>query len=309
MTGPDRDRLALITVTTAEGTSRRGTGYLVEPGVVLTAKHVMIGKPGDASMATAVVWLLSPEPERREQAVSKVECGSATVDVAILELKGACQTHCRREVQLGWFDRSYAVDAVTCGFPHFELMPGNSSYVSETTEARGRLLPSAGSVLGNYEMEVTANPLSNKQWEGMSGAPVFAEGRFVGMVQCAAANGSRLHVLPLRKLLDANPRLMSSTHIAEVVPGGGLSPRLVPAPEGAVNPGTLLLARHCVVPFHERIRDREIARLDAWCNSAKHVSLGLLVGPGGAGKTRLLIEYCRARRRAGWRVLAPAIRR
>jgi tetratricopeptide (TPR) repeat protein len=65
-------------------------------------------------------------------------------------------------------------------------------------------------------------------------------------------------------------------------------------------PSKLLTARYEVVSFEEEGRRREIQRLTDWCRSPEPASVLLLHGPGGAGKTRLLIEWCRRLRHQGW---------
>ena len=55
-----------------------------------------------------------------------------------------------------------------------------------------------------------------------------------------------------------------------------------------------------MVPFEEAGRERELAELTAWCAADAPASVFLLHGQGGAGKTRLLIEWCRRLRHQGW---------
>ncbi len=65
-------------------------------------------------------------------------------------------------------------------------------------------------------------------------------------------------------------------------------------------PSKLLTARYEVVPFEEAGRRLEIQQLTVWCQSTDLASVLLLHGPGGAGKTRLLIEWSRRLRHQGW---------
>ena len=53
------------------------------------------------------------------------------------------------------------------------------------------------------------------------------------------------------------------------------------------------------IPFVGRKRERE--RLNSWLDSPAPVSVRVLAGPGGRGKTRLVLETCRTRAAAGWR--------
>ena len=61
----------------------------------------------------------------------------------------------------------------------------------------------------------------------------------------------------------------------------------------------LLRADYGVVPFHPQ-RAAEIGELVAWCERDARVSVRLLHGPGGTGKSRLLVEVTDRLRRRGW---------
>ncbi len=66
------------------------------------------------------------------------------------------------------------------------------------------------------------------------------------------------------------------------------------------SPGHLLTAAHEVVPFHTQLRRAELDDLAAWCDDDARASVWLWTGEGGAGKTRLIIEWCRQLRAQGW---------
>ena len=74
------------------------------------------------------------------------------------------------------------------------------------------------------------------------------------------------------------------------------------------SPAVLLNARHCVVAFHRASRDRELTWLRSWCDRDAPIQAQLMTGPGGSGKTRLMLEWCRELRDEGWRAgfLLPA---
>jgi tetratricopeptide (TPR) repeat protein/nucleoside phosphorylase len=71
-----------------------------------------------------------------------------------------------------------------------------------------------------------------------------------------------------------------------------LKSNTAPRPDAA-SPATLLNARYQFVPFFDVLQARELAFLDDWCAGDKPTSVRVLVGPGGSGKTRLMIEWAR----------------
>ncbi|WP_190023476.1 ATP-binding protein [Streptomyces hiroshimensis] len=77
-------------------------------------------------------------------------------------------------------------------------------------------------------------------------------------------------------------------------------PRLT-VEEARAQPARLLLARQGVVPFTGR--SAELARLAEWRDGAPSVSVLLLHGPGGQGKTRLAARFATLSCEAGWDVL------
>jgi tetratricopeptide (TPR) repeat protein len=66
------------------------------------------------------------------------------------------------------------------------------------------------------------------------------------------------------------------------------------------SPGHLLTAAYEVVPFHRELRRAELDDLAAWCEDETRAGVWLWTGEGGAGKTRLMIEWCRQLRAQGW---------
>lgn len=69
--------------------------------------------------------------------------------------------------------------------------------------------------------------------------------------------------------------------------------------DSSLSPGALLRADvHDGVPFGGR--EFELKELHEWCNASAPVSVKLVTGAGGMGKTRLLIELCEQLRKVGW---------
>lgn len=112
--------------------------------------------------------------------------------------------------------------------------------------------------------------------------------------------------------LDSSSRDSSPVHATGIrrlsILKTGQGPRLEMA-----SPATLLSARYQVVPFFTVLRQRELEILDVWCGRGREsfsatdaatssepcpkktpdplASVRLLVGPGGTGKTRLMIHW------------------
>lgn len=66
----------------------------------------------------------------------------------------------------------------------------------------------------------------------------------------------------------------------------------------ARTPGSLLSAAAEVVPFHSR--EEDLAGLATWRDGGSRLSVKLIIGEGGQGKSRLAREFLRASRASGW---------
>jgi tetratricopeptide (TPR) repeat protein len=79
-----------------------------------------------------------------------------------------------------------------------------------------------------------------------------------------------------------------------------LEARIIPLPAREVSPSMLLAAPFAVVPWHSAGRAEIMATLDAWADdTTQPVAVRLLHAPGGAGKTRLAMEWLQRRRDRG----------
>ncbi|TDB99688.1 hypothetical protein E1267_36770, partial [Nonomuraea longispora] len=145
-------------------------------------------------------------------------------------------------------------------------------------------------------------------WGGMPGAALLAEpaGQLIGLVTSGAA--PYLDAVPVTALLsDARFRELAGVPPGrlETVTGGEpsvpLAGLLAPAREEPPPNGpdwALLPARHAVVPFLGR--EDELARLRAWAAEPAALSIAVLTGRPGTGKSRLAGELCAELAGSGW---------
>ncbi|MFI9839348.1 tetratricopeptide repeat protein [Nonomuraea sp. NPDC051941] len=147
---------------------------------------------------------------------------------------------------------------------------------------------------------------------GLSGAVLLAEpaGQIIGVV-AAGPSGTAPHELdavPATALLGDErfcelagvaPGRMET--VAEDDPSVILADLLAPARERLpqdCSDWTLLMARHAVVPFLGR--DEQLADLRSWAAEPAALSIAVLTGRSGTGKTRLAGELCAELAEAGW---------
>ncbi|WP_327729569.1 trypsin-like peptidase domain-containing protein [Streptomyces sp. NBC_00487] len=162
---------------------RRGSGYLVSPGKVLTAAHVVEGvtgvrvrfqvdRPGERTVEASVAW-------RHEG-----------IDIAVLTLPALADED--TDVAPVPYGRAGEHDAVlrctALGFPRFKLRTdddGSRFRDAEHVHAACAVLSNRRE--GTLDLCVTSPPADDRDperdaWEGMSGAAVFAGGRLIGVV-------------------------------------------------------------------------------------------------------------------------------
>ncbi|WP_260463496.1 trypsin-like peptidase domain-containing protein [Streptomyces sp. TRM72054] len=161
------------------GTGRRGSGYLVAPGRVLTAAHVVAGavgvrvrfeadRPGERTVEASVAW------------------AHAGIDVAVLTVPQD------GDVPAVSYGRPGEQDAVlrctALGFPRFKLRTGaDGSRFRDAEHVHATCAVLSNRREGTLDLGVTPAPAEDPDpgrdaWEGMSGAAVFSGGRLVGVV-------------------------------------------------------------------------------------------------------------------------------
>ncbi|WP_199549429.1 trypsin-like peptidase domain-containing protein [Streptomyces sp. N35] len=174
--------MAEVLAAPADGSrGRRGSGYLVAPGRVLTAAHVIAGAAG--------IRVRFEADRPGEQVVTAaVEWQHEGIDVAVLAIPdaGTGSAAATPYGRLGEHDAVVRCTAV--GFPRFKLRTdrdGSSFRDAEHIQATCAALSNRRE--GTLDLSVDAPPAADPDpgrdsWEGMSGAAVFSDGRLIGMV-------------------------------------------------------------------------------------------------------------------------------
>src|SRR4051812_11938666 len=166
------ERVAEILVETAAGDRRRGSGYLVAPGRVMTAAHVV---------ASAVSVRVRFEADRPEERVLEAEVSfeHPPTDVAVLAVPSSPD-----DVPAARFGRVGERDAVlrcsAMGFPAFKMREGEDGRPYRDSEhVHGTCAVLSNRREGTLDLSV---PPPDGSWDGMSGAAVFSGGRIIGIV-------------------------------------------------------------------------------------------------------------------------------
>ncbi|WP_052849800.1 serine protease [Streptomyces avicenniae] len=307
-------RVAEIIARRAGGGSARGSGYLIAPGRVLTAAHVV---PEDAAGIT--VRFDADLPGERTAAAA-VAWRHRALDIAVLTYRpadGAEDGVAPAVVgRVGEFDGE--VPFSTLGFPLLSLREdgtGGGRY-RDTHQLTATFLPLSNRREGTFDL--AARPVAQalarggSAWEGMSGAPVFSRGLLIGVVVAAhrSPGEERLTATRIDRWADrlrAEPEALATlgTHL-----GADLAPGRLPDVRGrlARTPATPslpdALADPPPPPAVFRYRDAELAAvLDALRPGAAPVPSGralAVTGPAGVGKTSLAAQAAAVARREGW---------
>ncbi|MFE7215709.1 caspase family protein [Streptomyces sp. NPDC057611] len=285
----DAARMAQIVVGAPDRPEWVGSGYRVTNDTVLTAAHLLhrettfdLWFPLDGSGWTA----------RADVAVVDTE-----TDTAVLRFVPPSQAPVVAPVRYGRITRRSAVVPVeTAGFPAYKaFVEGSGSDQHETADI-AHLFGTASSLSnlrrGTLEISVDApaeDASRGTPWAGMSGAPVWAEGRLVGIItsvspregpgRLAAArverflSGSSGHQGDLAALLDID-------HPDTLVE--------IPSPQPKSTTPYLEQIRR-IAPPTLRGRDAELAELAAFCQGEEPYALWQ--APPGAGKTALMAHF------------------
>lgn len=171
-------RVAEVIVTLPGGERRRGSGYRVATGAVLTAAHVVAGadtvrvrfdaaRPGERTVGAAVAW----QHADTDTAVLTVDCPDAVEDASFGRIG----------------ERAAVLSCTAVGFPRFKMRTGDGgARYRDSEHVHGTCAVLSNRKEGTLDLNVTppadATRTRESPWEGMSGAVVFSAGRIVGVV-------------------------------------------------------------------------------------------------------------------------------
>ncbi|MBZ4318781.1 trypsin-like peptidase domain-containing protein [Streptomyces huiliensis] len=281
------ERVAEVVVALADGRGRRGSGYLVAPGRVLTAAHVVEGasgirvrfdadRPGERTGTADVVW------------------AHPGIDVAVLgvadEGTGAAPAAFGR---LG--EQDAVVRCTAVGFPRFKLRTDeDGSRYRDAEHVHARCAALSNRREGTLDLRVDTPPAEDPDaerdaWEGMSGAAVFSGGHLIGVVTRHHRSDGPGRIAAGRVDRWAEALTAGELGALEEALDGGLRPALLPdvLPTAPVELVQEFHRAHLADFAPEELRDRrrETEALVAFCGGTEPYLR--LQGPPWAGKTAL----------------------
>lgn len=289
--GVRADRVAEIIAVLPGGSGRRGSGYLMAAGRVLTAAHVI----ADAR-AVRVRFDADRPGERIVEAT--VEWRHAGTDTAVLAVPGGDGAEAVEAARFGRVGESDAVLSCTAvGFPRFKLRTDpDGTWYRDVEHVRGACAVLSNRREGTLDLQVTppaTDPDTDASpWEGMSGAAVLSGGRIVGVV-------ARHHRCDGPGRLAANRVDRWAEHLSaeerrrlEALLGCALAPTALPdvVPPAARAPVQVREAYEAqlrdMAPEVLEDRDAELRRLAEFCGGPDPYLW--VQAPPWAGKTALV---------------------
>jgi tetratricopeptide (TPR) repeat protein len=287
-----------------------GSGYAIGADLVLTAGDVVApGVPCHVRAAWSGQWARAEEVWRGRGVMGAVLLRVAESPASPSPLRDIPGIDHVRWARAG--QGAYRLRCVARGFPRTTRQGGHRG--AQTVS--GLVDPPTGAVSKALAVSVLtpdSESMPISLWAGLSGAALLAEParQLIGVVAGGGAGYAqrRLDVIPVTALLsDARFRRLAGVApgrletVAEGDPSMILPDLLSPARE-KLPPDCpdwrLLGPRHAVVPFLGR--EEELARLREWAAEPGTLSIAVLSGRAGTGRTRLAAELCEELARAGW---------
>lgn len=333
------DQLVEIQYITSDGRRRHASGVLASANLVVTARHGLraVGSADQVKVRLAneideTAWrvaeeIIHPDDGQLDAAILHLPTASSSGET----------TAPRSTIPPVHLDCFGPVDARALGFPWARrFTPRDDSTDGElgvrwdTDEIAGQLRPLSTARRSHLDLTVTTptpDPVLDLSpgtadekpigWAGISGSPVLtSDGFLVGLIHTVDDNyrGKVLRVVRCTDIGDDptlgshlgpdwttnGARQLSSTRAfgaGRVVIG--FEPLVtVSKPPPDLTPIEILQAKYRIVPYVPRPKIE--AAVDQWMLRDVGVSCGVVSGPGGAGKSRLIDEFARRYRAEGW---------
>jgi Trypsin-like peptidase domain/Tetratricopeptide repeat len=274
----DLSRVVDVSAWTPAGAVSFGSGFLVAPELVLTARHVVCNEDG----------ALLDEPQvRLTEGLTPLDCrvvwpGRPDLDAALLAVTDRLPS-C---APVRWGQLVASETRIGCEAAGFPASMEQDDQLRDMEHMHGQINAGTGLLGTRIYADVTSGAPGSGGWAGMSGAALWCGPLLVGVIawDLDAFASRRLAAEPVVRLF-ADPdfrRLLGADVAIEAVELARPRPRLV-----APAPAYLLRADAATARF--RSRATELAELAAWCEGGG-ARVRLLTGPGGQGKTRLARE-------------------
>ncbi|MDA1360975.1 serine protease [Glycomyces luteolus] len=290
-------RIVEIKIPYRSGNERRErtqSGCILTDELVITSAHGLLGdqpplvkraSDDDGWRVAEVLW--PPSNERSAEAP----------DVALLRVEGLRSAFGPPPVWAEYDGFIGAVPVSCIGFPRASMEDDLSYHL---TAVQGTFTPGEGMSLNRMVLNVTSpQPTALQDWQGLSGAVVRDEaGLLLGVVASVATKWvGRFGIVPASVILR-EPGIRAHLGTPRLRSVSADHPVIKPAVEqlGEETDFKLITARYGQVDFIEESHGEALADFEAWCDrpddAGSDVSVRILTGRGGAGKTRLASELC-----------------
>ncbi|CAM5433934.1 trypsin-like peptidase domain-containing protein [Streptomyces aurantiogriseus] len=280
------ERAAEIIVGLPDG-GRRGSGYLVTSGRVLTAAHVVEGaarvrvrfqadRPGELVTEATVAW------------------AHAGIDIAVLTLPEGTFDDVTPVVFGRVGDEDAVLRCTALGFPRFKLRTDEDGSFRDAEHMHATCAVLSNRREGTLDLAITSPPADDADperdaWEGMSGAAVFSDGRLVGVVTRHHRTDGPGRIAAIR--VDRWAESLDGARLAglERLMACDLHGSALPAAAPDIGPALIQEAYRAqladIAPLRLEDREPQLRDLLAFCGGPDQYLW--LQGPPWAGKTAL----------------------
>jgi len=303
----DRYLLLVGTFAVADEVSK-GTATLISPVHALTAAHVVFDEHGRVADELYVRALDGQEYAANVVWPPRFNRQTKPPDVALVRITDPTWQATARTTSLGRLTgNSISVDAVVMGYPRIMVDPdgGRNTLAYNGTVNPGSAQRGQTLLLNLTTSKPGRDAQQGRPHSGLSGGGLFAEDLLIGIVTHDSPDFDH-GVLPCAEIAP----LLDDPEFLEVWAETGNDPACYSAELNALIERPQRLAVRSVAslvrPEFETVefygRAPQLNELTAWCLDSKaDLSIRLITGPGGRGKTRLARQLIHELGQAGYR--------